>query len=144
MGRMSHACSPAKRSHTVYAKSFIAISTTGRLTSARSALSTFNHQYVCHLCGWPVELHDAGTGRSPWFEHIEPTTRRRNDCPYLNPEQEEIDRVMALRKLVPGALPLVRKADWHCTKCTANYHGEKYCKPCQTGINSINTSPLGF
>ncbi|MGE4867077.1 putative zinc ribbon protein [Yersinia enterocolitica] len=141
---MSHACSPAKRSHTVYAKSFVAISTTGRLTSARSALSTFNHQYVCHLCGCPVELHDAGTGRSPWFEHIEPTTRRRNDCPYLNPEQEEIDRVMALRKLVPGALPLVRKADWHCTKCTAHYHGEKYCKPCQTGIHSIKTSKNGF
>jgi hypothetical protein len=141
---MSHVCSPAKRSHTVYAKSFIAISTTGRLISARPALSAFNHQYECHLCGCPMVFHDAGTGRSPWFEHIEPTTRRRNDCPYLNPEQEEIDRVMALRKLVPGALPLVRKADWHCTKCTAHYHGEKYCKPCQTGIHSIKTSKNGF
>ncbi|CQQ51834.1 Protein of uncharacterised function (DUF3279) [Yersinia mollaretii] len=143
---MSPACSPAKRSHIVYAKSFIAISTTGRLTSARSALSAFNHQYVCHLCGCPVVLHDAATGRAPWFEHIEQpiSTRRRNDCPYLNPEQEEIDRVMTLRRLVPGALPLVRKADWHCTKCTANYHGEKYCKPCQTGIHSIKTSKNGF
>ncbi|MGE4969214.1 putative zinc ribbon protein [Yersinia enterocolitica] len=143
---MSHACSPAKRSHTVYAKSFIAISTTGRLTSARSALSVPHHVYTCHLCGCPVELHDAGTGRSPWFEHIEQpiSTHRRNDCPYLNPEQEEIDRVMTLRRLVPGALPLVRKADWHCTKCTANYHGEKYCKPCQTGIHSIKTSKNGF
>ncbi|HEN3609081.1 TPA: hypothetical protein U5E44_002271 [Yersinia enterocolitica] len=131
-------------SHTVYAKSFIAISTTGRLTSARSALSVPNHAYACHLCGCAMVLHDAGTGRVPWFEHIEPTTRRRNDCPYLNPEQEEIDRVMALRKLVPGARPLVLKADWHCMKCTANYHGEKYCKHCQTGIHSVNTSPLGF
>ncbi|MCW8114411.1 putative zinc ribbon protein, partial [Yersinia intermedia] len=67
-----------------------------------------------------------------------------NDCPYLNPEQEEIDRVMALRKLVPGALPLVSKADWHCTKCTHNYHGEKYCKPCQTGIHSIKMSKNGL
>ncbi|WP_192945356.1 MULTISPECIES: putative zinc ribbon protein [Yersinia] len=29
-------------------------------------------------------------------------------------------------------------------KCTANYHGEKYCKPCQTGIHSIKTSKNGF
>ncbi|WP_338628411.1 putative zinc ribbon protein [Yersinia intermedia] len=130
----------------MYAKSFIAISTTGRLTSARIALSAFNHQYVCHLCGCPVVLHDAGIGRAPWFEHIEEpiSTRGRNDCPYLNPEQEEIDRVRALRRLVPEANPLVQKADWHCMKCTANYHGEKYCKPCQTGIHSIKTSQHGF
>ncbi|WP_455757912.1 hypothetical protein [Yersinia intermedia] len=32
-------------------------------------------------------------------------TRRRNDCPYLNPEQDEIDRVMTLRRLVPEARP---------------------------------------
>lgn len=143
---MSHVCSPAKRSHTVYAKSFIAISTTGRLTSARSALSAFNHQYECHLCGCPMVLHDAGTVRASWFEHIEQSvsTRRRNDYPYLSPEQEEIDRVRALRRLVPEANPLVQKADWHFTKCKAHYHGEKYCKPCQTGIHSVNTSPLGF
>ncbi|WP_416370765.1 putative zinc ribbon protein [Yersinia intermedia] len=36
---------------------------------------------------------------------------------------------------------MVRKADWHCTKCTAHYHGEKYCRPCQTGIHSIKYIP---
>lgn len=125
----------------MYAKSFIAINTTGRLTSARSALSAFNHQYECHLCGFPMVFHDAGAGRTPWFEHIKPTTRRRNDCPYLSPEQEEIDRVRALRRLVPEAKPLVQKADWHCTKCMAHYHGEKYCKPCHREVSTVSTHP---
>ncbi|WP_072103890.1 DUF7828 domain-containing protein [Yersinia intermedia] len=127
----------------MYAKSFIAINTTGRLTSARSALSAFNHQYECHLCGCPMVLHDAGTVRASWFEHIEQSvsTRRHKYCPYTNPEQEESDRVKALRRLVPEVKPLVQKADWHCMTCAAHHHREKYCKPCHREVSTVSTHP---
>ncbi|HBM3260514.1 TPA: hypothetical protein OMD55_003233 [Klebsiella michiganensis] len=38
-----------------------------------------------------------------------------------------------LRRYVPDALPLVRKADWHCSECDSDYHGEHYCLTCRTG-----------
>ncbi|HAJ3020331.1 TPA: hypothetical protein HMT83_21605 [Escherichia coli] len=38
---------------------------------------------------------------------------------------------------VPGALPVVRKASWHCRQCHHDYYGEQYCTHCQTGGFSI-------
>ena len=32
-----------------------------------------------------------------------------------------------LRRYVPDILPLVRKAEWHCSGCDSDYHGERYC-----------------
>ncbi len=66
--------------------------------------------HVNTLCG--IGLRDCES--LDLFEHIEPTMRRRNDCPYTNPEQEELDRIIALRRWVPGVGPLVQKTDWHC------------------------------
>ncbi|EFD0477463.1 hypothetical protein FFW73_01370 [Escherichia coli] len=36
-----------------------------------------------------------------------------------------------------GALPVVRKASWHCRQCHHDYYGEQYCTHCQTGGFSI-------
>ncbi|EFB5261213.1 hypothetical protein FNW39_05500 [Escherichia coli] len=35
------------------------------------------------------------------------------------------------------ALPVVRKASWHCRQCHHDYYGEQYCTHCQTGGFSI-------
>ncbi|EOC7141528.1 TPA: hypothetical protein OF726_004357, partial [Escherichia coli] len=34
---------------------------------------------------------------------------------------------------VPDALPVVRKASWHCRQCQHDYYGERYCTHCHTG-----------
>ncbi|EOK4313254.1 TPA: putative zinc ribbon protein, partial [Escherichia coli] len=31
------------------------------------------------------------------------------------------------------ALPVVRKASWHCRQCHQDYYGERYCTHCHTG-----------
>ena len=33
----------------------------------------------------------------------------------------------------PDALPVVRKASWHCRQCQHDYYGERYCTHCHTG-----------
>ncbi|MCW2456365.1 UNVERIFIED_ORG: hypothetical protein M2414_004122 [Rahnella aquatilis] len=33
-------------------------------------------------------------------------------------------------------LPVVCKADGHCSRCNSRYHGERYCLHCCTGDNS--------
>ncbi|WP_123677226.1 putative zinc ribbon protein [Escherichia coli] len=42
-----------------------------------------------------------------------------------------------LQQFVPDALPVVRKASWHCRQCHHDYYGERYCTHCQTGGFSI-------
>ncbi|EOJ3649434.1 hypothetical protein GKF84_22520, partial [Escherichia coli] len=42
-----------------------------------------------------------------------------------------------LQQFVPDALPVVRKASWHCRQCHHDYYGEQYCTNCQTGGFSI-------
>ncbi|EAU4681814.1 hypothetical protein EAP58_28190, partial [Salmonella enterica] len=44
--------------------------------------------------------------------------------------------VKRLQRWVPQALPVVRKADWHCTNCNSDYYGERYCLTCRTGEHS--------
>lgn len=41
-----------------------------------------------------------------------------------------------LRRYVPDVLPLVRKAEWLCSGCDCDYHGERYCLTCRTGDHS--------
>lgn len=62
-------------------------------------------------------------------------------APYISPDAQELARVNTLRQFVPDAMPLVRKADWYCTKCRSDYHAEKYCTHCHTGIYSIESGP---
>ncbi|ENI5227422.1 putative zinc ribbon protein, partial [Escherichia coli] len=42
-----------------------------------------------------------------------------------------------LQQFVPDALPVVRKASWHCRQCHHDYYGERYCTHCQTGGFSL-------
>jgi len=129
----------------MHAKSFIAFNSTGQLMAATKAQLASNDQYRCHLCRALMKLHTPENGKNPWFEHIQQTTRttlvhKLHDCPYLTPDAEEMARVSALRRFVPEAQPVVQKGDWYCTKCRSDYHAEKYCTHCQTGIYSIETA----
>ncbi|RIG13775.1 hypothetical protein UL79_21760, partial [Shigella dysenteriae] len=57
--------------------------------------------------------------------------------PYVRPERREIQLIKRLQQFVPDALPVVRKASWHCRQCHHDYYGEQYCTHCQTGGFSI-------
>jgi hypothetical protein len=76
-----------------------------------------------------------GTNR-PWFEHTweDLTENGRYHCPYA-PGAAEAD-VCMLRRYVPDVLPVVRRAEWHCSGCDSNFHGERYCLNCRTGDHS--------
>lgn len=119
----------------MYAKSFIALDGNGRLTGARTAQTAPYDRYTCHLCGSPLQYHPEYQTERPWFEHRHNTLTEngRHHCPYVRPEQKEARRIRMLRRHVPDALPLVRKAGWHCSGCGSNYHGERYCMTCRTG-----------
>ncbi|KPO56362.1 putative zinc ribbon protein, partial [Escherichia coli] len=49
----------------------------------------------------------------------------------------EIQLIKRLQQFVLDALPVVRKASWHCRQCHHDYYGERYCTHCQTGGFSI-------
>ncbi|HHU3063573.1 TPA: putative zinc ribbon protein, partial [Escherichia coli] len=51
--------------------------------------------------------------------------------------RREIRLIKRLQQFVPDALPVVRKASWHCRQCHHDYYGEQYCTNCQTGGFSI-------
>ncbi len=91
----------------MYAKSFIALDGNGRLTGARTAQAAPYAHYTCHLCGSALRYH------------------------------REIQLIKRLQQFVPDALPVVRKASWHCRQCHHDYYGERYCTHCQTGGFSI-------
>src|SRR5699024_5095840 len=74
----------------------------------------------------------------PWFEHTDDRlTEHGQQCPYVRPERREIQLIKRLQQFVPDALPVVRKASWHCRQCHHDYYGEQYCTHCQTGGFSI-------
>ncbi|MBW6098297.1 hypothetical protein HT118_14865 [Escherichia coli] len=51
----------------------------------------------------------------PWFEHTDDRlTEHGQQCPYVRPERREIQLIKRLQQFVPDALPVVRKASWHC------------------------------
>ncbi|EHW2703252.1 hypothetical protein K3D38_004559, partial [Escherichia coli] len=74
----------------------------------------------------------------PWFEHTDDgLTAHGQQCPYVRPERREVRLIKRLQQFVPDALPVVRKASWHCRQCHHDYYGEQYCTNCQTGGFSI-------
>ncbi|HCU1670891.1 TPA: hypothetical protein OUH25_002592 [Escherichia coli] len=74
----------------------------------------------------------------PWFEHTDDRlTEHGQQCPYVRPERREIQLIKRLQQFVPDALPVVRKASWHCRQCHHDYYGERYCTHCQTGGFSL-------
>lgn len=70
----------------------------------------------------------------PGFEHTgEGLAEHGHECPYVRPERREILLIKRLQQWVPDALPVVRKASWHCRQCHHDYYGEQYCTHCHTG-----------
>ncbi len=60
-----------------------------------------------------------------WFEHTDDRlTEHGQQCPYVRPERREIQLIKRLQQFVPDALPVVRKASWHCRQCHHDYYGE--------------------
>ena len=119
----------------MYAKSFIALDGNGRLTGARTAQRYPYDRYTCHLCGSALQYHPEYDTERPYFEHRSDmlTDNGRQHCPYVNLEAKGTRHIRQLQWYVPDARPLVYRADWHCSGCDSNYHGERYCLTCRTG-----------
>ena len=123
----------------MYAKSFMALDGNGRLTGARTAQTAPYDRYTCHLCDSVLQYRPEYETARPWFGHNDGglTENGRQHCPYVNPESSETRLINRLQRFVPDARPKVRKADWHCSQCSGDYHGERYCLNCHTGKFSI-------
>ncbi|PEH73919.1 putative zinc ribbon protein [Edwardsiella tarda] len=118
----------------MYAKSFLAFDGNGRLTGARTAQTAPYDRYTCHLCGSALRYHPQYDTERPWFEHTdEGLAEHGHECPYVRPERREMLLIKHLQQWVPDALPVVRKASWHCRQCHHDYYGEQYCTHCHTG-----------
>ncbi|AHE72620.1 hypothetical protein M942_05145 [Enterobacter ludwigii] len=119
----------------MYAKSFIALDGNGHLTGARTAQTAPYDRYCCHLCGSALQYHPEYQTERPWFEHRHDALmdNGRQHCPYVKPEAKETRHIRQLQWHVPDVLPLVYRADWHCSGCDSDYHGERYCLTCRTG-----------
>jgi len=91
----------------MYAKSFMARNSAGRLTSARTALRSPDKRYTCNNCGSVLVLH-AESERS-LFAHTDTafTERGRQDCPYIHPDVDEVLLIRQLQRYVPNAMPVV-------------------------------------
>lgn len=124
----------------MYAKSFIALDVSQRLTGATTAQLHPYDRYTCHLCGSGLVFHPEWATNRPWFEHTweDLTENGRHHCPYVRPEQKEARRIRELRRYVPDAMPIVHKTDWHCSGCNNHYHCERYCLNCRTDEHSTN------
>lgn len=122
----------------MYAKSFIAHASRGRLTSAATAKTYPYDRYVCHLCKSALVFHPEWGTHRPWLEHTENmlTENGRQHCPYVVVTPEEMHFIQKLRRLVSDAPPVVRKADWYCMECDKHYNEERYCLSCRTGTYS--------
>ena len=102
----------------MYAKSFLALDGNRRLTGARTAQTAPYDRYTCHLCGSALRYHPQYDTERPWFEHTDDgLTAHGQQCPYVRPERREILLIKRLQQWVPDALPVVRKASWHCRQC---------------------------
>lgn len=122
----------------MYAKSFIAHASRGRLTSAATAKTYPYDRYVCHLCKSTLVFHPEWGMHRPWFEHTADTLTEngREHCPYVTVVLDELTLIQRLRRLVKDTHPVVRKADWQCAGRGRHYHGEHYCLSCRTGTYS--------
>ncbi len=95
----------------MYAKSFLALDSNGRLTGARTVQAAPYAHYTCHLCGSALRYHPQYDTELPWFEHTDDRlTEHGQQCPYVRPERRQ---------------------------CHHDYYGERYCTHCQTGGFSI-------
>lgn len=119
----------------MYAKSFLARASRGRLTSAVTAKTYPYDRYACHLCQSALLFHPEWGTDVPWFEHPEATLtgNGRRHCPYVLTTSDEQCVIQRLRRLLTGFHPMVSKADWFCQGCHQDYHGERYCLVCRTG-----------
>lgn len=106
-GRPVPACHMAVRTITMYAKCFLAHSSAGRLTGARTALRSPDERYICHHCSSVLVLHVEA--ERPWFAHIDAAhaERGRQDCPYIHPDVDEVLLIRQLQRYVPNAMPMV-------------------------------------
>ncbi|EHL1721024.1 hypothetical protein ACEZVD_004703, partial [Escherichia coli] len=78
----------------MYAKSFIALDSNGRLTGARTAQAAPYAHYTCHLCGSALRYHPQYDTELPWFEHTDDRlTEHGQQCPYVRPERREIQLI---------------------------------------------------
>lgn len=118
----------------MYAKSFLAFDGNGRLTGARTAQTAPYDRYTCHLCGSALRYHPQYGTERPCFEHTgEGLAEHGHECPYVRPERSEVLLIKRLQQWIPDALPVVRKASWHCRQCLHDYDGERHCTHCHTG-----------
>ena len=85
----------------------------------------------------PVSLMDDQMVDMAFITQLNGLTEHGQQCPYVRPERREIQLIKRLQQFVPDALPVVRKASWHCRQCHHDYYGERYCTHCQTGGFSI-------
>lgn len=94
----------------MYAKSFLALNSTGRLTGARTALRSPSDVYTCHHCDSTLVLHD--DAERPWFAHTTAalTERGKQECPYTHPAVDEVRIIQSLRCYVPDARPVAHHA----------------------------------
>ncbi|MGK2696290.1 putative zinc ribbon protein [Serratia surfactantfaciens] len=126
----------------MYAKSFIAHASRGRLTSAMMAKMYPYDHYVCHLRTRTLVFHPEWGTHRPWFEHTDDalTESGRQHCPYAVAVPDEQHIIQRLRRLVTDAHLAVCHADWHCSGCRSHYHGERYCLHCKTGEHNTGLS----
>lgn len=101
----------------MYAKSFIALDGNGRLTGARTAQTAPYDRYTCHLCGSVLQYHPEYITERQWFEHRpdDLTENGLQHCPYVNPVEKEVRRILKLRRYVADAQPVILRTDWHCS-----------------------------
>ncbi|HAU4281888.1 hypothetical protein DN590_25275 [Citrobacter freundii] len=112
---------------TMYAKSFLACNSAGRLTGARTALRSPEERYNCHHCGSVLVLH--AESERPWFAHTDAalTERGRQDCPYIQPDIDEVLLIRQLQRYVPGAMPVTGHAVHHCPVRVCHKAGGNSC-----------------
>lgn len=84
----------------MYAKSFIARVSRGRLTSAATATTSPYDRYICHLCQSALVFHPEWGTNSPWFKHTADALTKNGmaHCPYVTPAREEPGLVQRLRR----------------------------------------------
>lgn len=90
----------------MYAKSFMARNSAGRLTGARTALRSPGEQYTCHYCGSVLVQHVEA--ERPWFAHTNAalTERGTQGCPYVHPAADEVQLIRQLQRCVLNAMPV--------------------------------------
>ncbi|MBJ9159651.1 hypothetical protein I5467_17675 [Citrobacter sp. FDAARGOS_156] len=96
----------------MYAKCFLACNSAGRLTGARTARRSPDERYTCHHCGSVLVLH--AESERPWFAHTDDgLTVRRQQCPYIHPDVDEVWLIRQLQHYVPNARLVVGRVVHH-------------------------------